>query len=299
MKDLKKGSRVGAACTAAVAAWLVPVPCAAGSSRAERAGVTRMLDERPTAKPDLVREFGHQRIETYVGAAALDFVQVKRARDHRFAKAMDASAERLSKRGYKNRHLETVTILTDTRGSESLAQRIWEFFVPRVSAQVYGANGDEPINGLGIWSAWDDGDNSTWEGNAYFENYDSGQWYSLDNQLDVSSEYTQVRWADARDFEGRDIRTREGVVPAALGVRQLSAPTVCDCVGRGRYLPANCMLRTALDRSFVRCGIAAGGCLLSGPGYIGCVGGGCGGSIAWEFLAEAWRWGRDCGGLFG
>jgi hypothetical protein len=294
MKDAIRRCLVLAPCALALAVFYGPLPCSAETTGSPTAGALGAIDRRPTSKPDLVRQFGHQRIETYVGAAAREFIQVKRSRDPRFAKAMDESAERLAKRGYKYRNLETLHLLSDTRQETTIAQRIWESFVPRLSAQdVFGASGDEPINGIGVWSAWDDGDDSTWEGNAYFENYDSRQWYSVDNQLDVSSEITRVVWADSRDFEARDPHTREGLAPVAFRVRQLSAPSVCSC-GRSGEIPASCMLRVALDRSFVRCGIAAGGCLLSGPGYVGCVGTGCGGSITWEFLAEAWRWGRDC-----
>jgi hypothetical protein len=298
MKDAMRRSLVLAACAFALAAFHGPLPCSAESLASRSAMAIKAIDERPSGKPDLVRQFGHQRIETYVGAAAREFIRLKRARDPRFAKLMDASAERLATRGYKNRSLETLHLLSDTRRETTVAQRIWEALVPRLSAQdVFGASGDEPINGVGVWSAWDDGDDSTWEGNAYLENYDSGQWYSVDNQLDVSSEMTRLVWADSRDFEARDRHTREGLAPVAFRPRQLSAPSVCSC-GRSAEIPASCMLRVALDRSFVRCGIAAGGCLLSGPGYVGCVGTGCGGSITWEFLAEAWRWGRDCSNLF-
>lgn len=187
-----------------------------------------------------------------------------------------------------------------TATTSPLAHRIENWIFPRVSAQTYSSEGPEPINGIGVWSAWDDGDDSTWEGGSYFENYDTGQWASVDKQMNITTDHPWVTWTDTRSFEPRD-RTREGApAPAPVAYRPIrldqgiSDPSACACTGQRRQLPANCMMSLALDRSAIHCGVTFGGCALSGPKYMACVAALCGGRIAWEFLAELYRWGRDC-----
>lgn len=52
-------------------------------------------------KPDVVRQFGRQRIETFIGTSAREIIQNKRKSDPRFAQAYDISAANLAARGYQ------------------------------------------------------------------------------------------------------------------------------------------------------------------------------------------------------
>lgn len=228
----------------------------------------------------------------------------------RLAAALAASEAAFAKKGWKRKGVVQAYRIRakNSARKSSVAHRVLRFFFPTVHAQEFPSYFEEPINGVGIMTAWDDGDDATWEGTSYFENYDTGQWALIDNQMDVETETRWIRWANTRDAEPRDReRTREGdleYAPIAFrsGAPQgLSHPTACTCdlaYASRRTLPANCMMATALDRSVITCGVAFAGCRRTGPFAWGCTGVMCGANFVGQFLAEMYRWGRDCAGMF-
>lgn len=132
---------------------------------------------------------------------------------------------------------------------------------------------------------FDNGDNSTWEGIVYVRGQYDEATYSV--KLDATQEdlsqsevyYENYYPPEPRDGcgEGRPcletarLNSSPAIQPVAYRITPASANPNAIMLGR--------RFRTWLGCSAAGCITAAVGCAFSGPGYLACLGGWCGGSL--------------------
>jgi hypothetical protein len=109
-----------------------------------------------------------------------------------------------------------------------------------------------------FWS-WTDGDDSTWEGEMWSTNYSSGGEVIEEAQVDVAVEgypvlYSSIIHSKDGEFH-KDPASNGGASTASLVPMFDTRQFIKDWIG--------CVVGC--------CVLAAGGCLLSGPGWAGCM----------------------------
>jgi hypothetical protein len=111
---------------------------------------------------------------------------------------------RAAGKGWKSTDVFAVVTLqaeSSRGGAAAVARRIWDAFVPALAAQTVHSNGEGPFEGVVIYESWDDGDDTTWEGMSYFENYDTGQAFSAASQEWTGADYEHVFWAESGGYD--------------------------------------------------------------------------------------------------
>lgn len=242
--------------------------------------------------------------------------------DARYNGTRDASADRQERRGHVRAGLgELVVELKRLKqsASTSLLQQLRDRFVPTLSAQTEYVYETE---GYGIFDSWDDGDDSTWEGNVFVYHYETGISGSLDMQLDLTplanENQPTIVWAEGEveDEEGDPwpIMWDESVPGAASRALfnsrpSRSAPRVYKVVAR-RTCPCellelpgsdviDCMIENTLDASWNWCAAAAAGCSEAGAALFKCTGTVCLGVLLANFLDEVWSFRWECASYAG
>jgi hypothetical protein len=153
--------------------------------------------------------------------------------------------------------------------------RILDIIAPPVSAEQF--NGYEIIA-----ESWNDGDNSTWEGNVYVRELSTGQWQSANEQQDLPSEPYEVNWTD-------EVGTNQQGRP---GCQKAGSP--CGlCTDPGAV---GCNLRRAVDDRWPYCAGGAAACVAAGPVWLQCAGLQCYGQLfggwLWQsknHFSQCWR----------
>jgi hypothetical protein len=236
------------------------------------------------------------------GASAVQFVEQVARRNPMFRMVEARSAQRLSAKGLRSRP-ELATVYRYHRHTQkTMMNQLSQWFLPTLIANQ-DAYGDS--EGYVVFSPWDDGDDSTWEGNIFVQANDpSGTWYSLDTQVDLNGDWLPVRWISGyggdRDRGEREYRTRDGGVELVnlRGVSLLSimqAGAGCGCLSRAwSGKAAGCIFQTSLLESGGQCIMAASLCRFRGPGYFGCVGFTCGVVLGGRIWNNAIAWKNNC-----
>jgi hypothetical protein len=244
---------------------------------------------------------------------------IDRGFDERFMAAQSRSASRHAARGHTPAGIEVGVLLRRERAQAptSLLSQIAEAVRPTLRARqgetVY------ENDGYGVFSSWDDEDDSTWEGNVFVYHYATGRSLSIDAQLDVSGdgeEAPPIEWAEG-DLEGGEEDEEPGPHPiwapgfiqvrpfvsqasyraeASRFERAPSTRAACDCelLQEPGHEVADCMLWNALHDSWWVCGGAAAGCVFSGPAYFKCLGGSCLAAFVANFLEELDEFYEEC-----
>lgn len=124
-------------------------------------------NDGPTRKrkgPDPVRALSGSSAthESLIGAAAREYVKQKLAADKELRDAFHKSAERLEARGYRKTEEVFVQRSRSTNGPSASGVTTME--------DRFVAEGDGEV----IFYSWDDGDDTTWEGEIYSKDYVSG-----------------------------------------------------------------------------------------------------------------------------
>lgn len=203
-----------------------------------------VFERRPPAQKAML-------VTIATGAEARQFVEMKSRFDKRFARHRVKAAGRLAGKGWKAANVFAVVTMQDDAGAggpRAVALRIWERLVPRLAAQTAYTNGEGPFDGVVIYESWNDGDDTTWEGMSYFENYDTGQAFSAASQEWTGADYERVFWVEAGAYDppGRDpFPMLARWLPRGAGTSQrLLLTGMAGDDGAGR-----CML-SAVDASF-------------------------------------------------
>jgi hypothetical protein len=300
MPSLLRASLGSVVALAIAFAWVgAPKAAPRDEKRPTPAGATCTIAGRPLVDMS-------QHIVTRLAALqATKILEEAAASDPAKAAAIEASRKAMMAKGWK--HVGATGFVIKAKSpsqAKSTLARAFGFFFPTLQAQTYSTA--DPVNGTVIFDSWSDGDDATWEGSAYLENYDSHQWMFSDNQLltDVETEPQLVDLTPRGSSNRADFRrTREGNLEPVRIKQGLDAPTVCNCPGQGggpgqQGKPAKsdmeCFTRVGLNRAATACGSGFIGCRRAGAAYWSCVGLVCGGAAASQTLAEFYRWTRDC-----
>jgi len=143
-------------------------------------------------------------VTTATGPDARQFVELKLHFDRKFARHRAKAAAKLASKGWKPADaLAVVTLQAEPGGggAAAVARRIWDALVPALAAQTVHSNGEGPFEGVVVYESWDDGDETTWEGMSYFENYDTGQAFSAISQEWTGGDYEHVHWAESVGYD--------------------------------------------------------------------------------------------------
>lgn len=179
-----------------------------------------------------------KRVERLTGAEAKAYLENVWNRDAKRKAAHLKAVALLQSRGYKPTDIVVVVRRLSASPPAPIATRLLSWFFPAVAAQTYQTGDGD------VWfSSWDDGDDSTWEGEL------GGNDYQYGNYADGAAQYymqgDQVNWAD-------------GYIDMARS---------SYAAGYGRQF---------FTRIVGACGTAAGGCWWSGAAFGQCMAAWCG-----------------------
>lgn len=226
----------------------------------------------------------------------------------RFAAAQARSQARLAARGYRStrevivyrleRRSPLQVVSANAKSPTSLLtwRGLIDFFAPALSAQT-----QESAEGYAVFTAWDDGNHGTWEGNMYFIDEVEPIDTSIDGQLDITQEQPPpVVWASG-DMAGPDggpfpirndqLRSILRFQKAAAGDNRSLGQNRCRC---GMPELAECFVKHGWDDSWPVCAGVAFGCLFTGPGWFKCTAGGCGGAFVGATILVGRAYWREC-----
>lgn len=225
------------------------------------------------------------------GNEALAFIAGREAGDATFREVQRKAAHLLRVRGLQRTDIAMVARIEVPQRAVQIEQsallsRIWQKLAPTLYAEV--------IEGYDVIAqSWDDGDNGTWEGNAYVQQLSSGHWISANEQQQLPPEPNHVNWAE---------QVSTNMQPQSW-CRRTGSP--CGYCGSGSAPQCN-MVRALGGVWWQDCSLAAGMCRNSGPGWLACTGIGCYGSIWYGYfnytkahLSQCWWDEQDrlaCGG---
>jgi hypothetical protein len=173
--------------------------------------------------------------------------------------------------------------------------------------------------GFIVADSWTDGDDSTWEGTFWGHFADIDTEFSLSFQVAIPAGSEDGPPTLVQNWGGTVSNQARGLVPISddlvrrsMGLvtrtslvtepppfslpTKASSNTVCECslLGGPSGAVSDCMLQNALGESWEACAVAAIGCAFGGPGWVVCVTGWCGGSIAVQLADELWDFGWRC-----
>lgn len=258
---------------------------------------------------------------TYRGADAQAFVADLLRTNARFAAAQARSATIL--RGYGLRKTDNVLVqVVKNQVRVKLVHLLGQLaakFYPSLYAQEYDVDG-----GYAIFTSWDDGDDSTWEGDVYVYDADDDASADIEVQLDVSG--TNGSGSDnppaiVQDYGGSIGDATHGpyemspavllTPPTGLGaVLRVGAPTrraaltaepapsradcACGLLDLHGHQLMNCFTTHTLDNAWPWCAGAALGCIFSGPAYFQCVAATCATAIAAYMIGQMKSFWQAC-----
>lgn len=169
----------------AIFAFTTPLLAADGPNVASPSPLSSSnnADVRRMETPD-----GKRIVEVILGETAQAHLQNAKLRRSR---AFEKAARVLQQKGYRRTN-EVVVVRT-------LDKQAWLRSRDGIHpAYDYASSEDGEI----IFWSWDDGDDSTWEGNVYIEKYSTGGYVSLDGQVDPG--YTEIPpvWEETIEYYG-------------------------------------------------------------------------------------------------
>jgi len=260
------------------------------------------------------RAQGSLRVHTLTDSDATNFLETERTRNPRLVAAEQRAAQRNRRRGYSPTTDVSVVVVSRpySAAPTSLLGELVALVAPSLNAQsVY----EEYF--WGAFYAWTDYDDSTWEGSIVAYDEDTERFGTFDTQLVVTDDdpppaewaFGEIQGGPEDIPEGEEepllleISSRD--IPRTLQflLQRVSAPmrrvdgslslvgggrTGCDCSllqGASGEM-ADCMIANALWDSWPWCAGAAAGCVFTGPGYFGCLGGACLATIIANFIEE-------------
>lgn len=220
-------------------------------------------------------------IEVLDGQRAIDYIQSKRAlHPERFSR----SGEALREAGY--RPTPVVTVIRAIQVTAAMGPD------GSLSPNIVPATTMSNAEGELILSAWDDGDDSTWEGSIYAERYSDGRWVAYDAQWDISStEYWYAIWSELTGYDsggpGGGGPWEAGLAEQSTGIQLASVrqPSI------GKILPARWVVLND-THPFLDCWapLSAGcivTCAFTGPALGPCING-CAAGAAVYCAIEVW-----------
>lgn len=130
-------------------------------------------------------------VERLNGEAAWRHLDIRIAQNPALKAAYERSRMETFARGYN----ATWTVYVEKRTvrkpmgraadpADNVLAQVRDLLVARVSAQEYGESNE---SGEFIASAWNDGNDDTWEGSLYVQRYSDGAWRLYDTQLDAGT----------------------------------------------------------------------------------------------------------------
>jgi hypothetical protein len=247
------------------------------------------------------------RVDTLKGSDAQEFVADLTLHNARFAWKQARSAIRHSAWGaVPDSHVIVFKVTSQQQvGSKRLLGQMAGIVFPRLFAQEVDVS-----DGYAIFSSYDNGNNSTWEGNVYVYDSTGDTDGSYDLELDISgnngsgSDYPPTVLQSGGYIEGplsngpQEISDEEvgkmfGPVATAklvalTGGTPSAMRTGCSCalMANAQGGMAKCMAHNAAANAWGWCAGAAVGCLFMGPGYPGCLAGGCIAAFVADFIGE-------------
>jgi hypothetical protein len=213
----------------------------------------------------------------------------------KWLRAKTKSTNRMLMKGYQPHGTEIMVAVQrrdDRPAPQSLLGQLVEKIIPSLLAQESYID-----EGYGIWTNWDDADDSTWEGNIYVFKYGPEWAMNIDMQIDIDSiadEYTEydVDWAAGEYYPGEgegggggeiEMKHLMSALPRMLTVATAAQQPQCPCNQLQQICPGGgtcylkCMAKKIAKNSVPVCG---GGWFGSrwacrGPQFWLCVGGTC------------------------
>jgi hypothetical protein len=182
-----------------------------------------------------------KKTERLEGAAARQHIEKKIASRADWKAAHEKTVRELTERGFK----PTDRFIVQRRYTQlSPLQRLVGLIVPTALADLYTYSNDE---GEITQADWNDGDDSTYEGEVWMYHYGTSSWANAGWQLDITTaENTHVVWTSTGSSSSGAAAWR-----ALLGYTQCA---VAGCIG------------------------SAVACALSGPAWGPCAGAWCAGA---------------------
>lgn len=235
-------------------------------------------------------------VERLTGEAAWRHLDIRIAENPRLKSAYERSRKEMFARGYNATwtvYVEKRIVLEPVgRPANNVLVQILNLAVARVSAQEYSESNE---SGEFIASAWDDGNDNTWEGSLYVHRYSDGAWRLFDTQLDAGTSEDSSNEPYYHDFlDGQGGHGPDGPLPVkgpanrkpkalyvnlvaadsdAVALRNANAAVAaqagCDWLCKaGQWASCTRAWCTAAA-------IGAYGCRMSGPGWLPCFGAAC------------------------
>lgn len=203
------------------------------------------------------------------GAAALSYIAAREGADPVFRDARQKAAAMLLAQGFRPTGYARVATFHVPKASapmidRGLLARLLNLVEPRLLAEVYEGYDIIP-------QSWDDGDNSTWEGNVWVQELSTGYWMSSNEQQLLPAEPYWANWAN---------QVSTNMQPPQRCRKAGSACGYCAETSAIR-----CNLQNALNDRWPYCAGGALACVASGPAWLGCSGLHC-----WGQLFGGWLW---------
>lgn len=174
----------------------------------------------------------------------------------------------------KVRDGEIVTIFTPD--PSALLDQLWQAAFPTLHAQTTSKT---VTNGYVVISAWNDGDNRTWEGNIYARNNTFGTALSVNGQWSDKGEYTPINyWAQQVSASGSPTQSPKYWHGGKCGGSDIGKHAV----------------QHALQSARAYCATAMATCALTAPVWWQCSAIGCIGSFAKSLVDEEMAWAKEC-----
>lgn len=230
-------------------------------------------------------------------------------------------ATRLTNAGLQQTAIQTGMVILGPRrrpaavSPRHLLAQIAGLVTPRLRAESVQTE-LEPL-GLIVADGWTDGDDSTWEGAfwGYLEDIDATFHFAV--QVKIPSTQEEGAPELLRNWGGKMTSGTRGTIQIGAEVversvahlvrtslaRERAAESTlkvgiregcaCSLVGSDPPALSNCLIQNAIGESWEACAIAAIGCAVTGPAWVVCVTGWCGGTFAVQLADEmidfAWR----------
>jgi len=203
-----------------------------------------------------------------VGAEAQSYIRKREEADSTYRIVRARAALQLKARGLKPANdARVLTFKVPVNRADGLIRREW----PLLNAIMPSALAEEYEGYEIILESWDDGDDYTWEGNAYVRQLSNGEWLSANEQQWLNAEPYQSVWAEevATNLQPPQYRCR----------KTGSACGYCSAPGVWR-----CNMDRALDEAWPWCVGGGAACLMSGPKWPACAGLNCYGQAFSRYL---------------
>lgn len=200
-----------------------------------------------------------------VGMAADEYLARKAEMDPAFARFLQTSEADLAAKGWTKPAGGSLALIrtSDVPRASAFSRLVQRVLGGRVAAQELDAGTG---SGEIVFSSWDDGDNNTWEGTIWIQDYTSGDTFYFETQFDYGASVDgvtlpNINWIGNANWRDRDGHTREAsLTPEPGGVLAGIGDAICPTLTAQATAGLSCraspsmVIKACMKQGFSRVG---------------------------------------------